>query len=126
MTLALSAHAPKQVRDSFDGYRGSIDEALLDDLRILSSELVTNAVQHSGRPEGDPIEVTTTVGQTLIRVEVTDSGNGIEPLQPRSTNPPSGLGYVALLSDRWSSSITHSFRVWFEIDVRPNGLVRRK
>jgi hypothetical protein len=97
----------------------------LDDLRILSSETVTNAVRHSGRREGDPIDVATTITSTLVRVEVKDLGVGVDTLRPRSLRPPSGLGYVDLLSDRWSSMIGDSFHVWFEIDVHSNALIRR-
>jgi anti-sigma regulatory factor (Ser/Thr protein kinase) len=125
MTIALSPIAPRTARASWDRYTNRIEEALLDDLRILSSEIVTNVVQHSGRPNGDPIEITTTLTPTVIRVEVKDMGDGVDLLEPRSTSPPSGLAYVERLSDRWSSRIG-SFHVWFEIDVRSNGLLKRK
>jgi len=49
LTVALSADAPRQARHSFDHHASQIEESLLDDLRILSSEIVTNAVTHSGR-----------------------------------------------------------------------------
>lgn len=125
LTIELSANAPRQVRHSFDRHAGRIEETLLDDLRLLSSEIVTNAVEHSGRPQGDPITIETAVESDLVRIEVVDQGNGICPLQPRSSQPPSGLGYVDLLSDRWSSTTANSFQVWFEIDVKSNGLIER-
>ena len=126
MTLVLSLDAPRRARHFFDRYQDEIEASLLDDLRIASSELVTNAVAHSGRPEGDPIEMVTTVSAEMIRVQVTDQGDGPAPLQPRSLTPPSGLAFVGLLSDRWSGETIESFRVWFEIDTRTNGLIRRK
>jgi anti-sigma regulatory factor (Ser/Thr protein kinase) len=89
----------------------------LDDLTILASEVVTNAVQHSGCPHGDPLHVRTTVLDGVLRMEVTDRGAGVEMLAPRSIDPPSGLGFLQMLSDRWSSRISNSFLVWFEIDV---------
>src|SRR6478672_6521107 len=117
MTLALSLGAPREVRHWLEAqYRGSMDRSLLDDLTLLSSEMVTNAVQHSGCPRGDPLTVCTTVDHGVLRVEVTDNGVGTGELVPRSLTPPSGLGYVELLSDRWSSRANDSFHVWFEID----------
>ena len=125
MTVQLSAHAPGQVRRSFDQFADRVDAELLDDLRILSTEIVTNAVVHSGRPTGDPIEVVTTFGPKHVRVEVIDQGDGVTPLIPRSTSPPSGLQLVELVSHRWSSSVG-SFHVWFEIDTHTNTLIRRR
>jgi hypothetical protein len=94
-----------------------MDRPLLDDVMVATSEIVTNAVQHSGRPDGDPLTVQASVTEGVFRVEVTDRGVGVHGLEARSIDPPSGLGYVQLVSDRWSSSVGESFHVWFEIDV---------
>ena len=125
MRVALSVNAPREVRHSFERYAGKVDVPLLDGLRILSTEIVSNAVRHSGRPAGDPIEVATTFTPTSVRVEVIDQGKGVEPLTPRSTSPASGLQLVELISDRWSSS-HGSFHVWFEIDTHANSFIRPK
>jgi anti-sigma regulatory factor (Ser/Thr protein kinase) len=124
MTVALSVRAPREVRRSFDQFSDGVEASLLDDLRILSTEVVSNAVRHSGRPTGDPIDVVTTFGPSSVRVEVVDQGEGVTPLTPRSTSPPSGLHLLELISDRWSSS-RGSFHVWFEIDTLTDSLVRR-
>jgi hypothetical protein len=94
-----------------------MERSLLDDVKIMASEVVTNSVHHSGRPHGDPISLTANVSGGVLRVEVIDQGSGTHPLEPRSTTPPSGLKMVAILSDRWSSRRDHSFHVSFEIDV---------
>lgn len=125
LTVGLSPNAPREVRHSFDQHSDQFEESLLNDVRVLSSEIVANAVQHSGRPQGDPITVDTTVQSDVLRVEVVDQGDGAPPLRPRSSTPPSGLGYVDRLSDRWSSQVVSSFQVWFEIDVKTNGLIER-
>jgi hypothetical protein len=57
---------------------------------------------------------------------VTDGGTGKLVLAPRTINPPSGLGMVQMLSDRWSSRQNDSFHVWFEIDVTSTTPVCRK
>lgn len=127
MLFGLSMHAPRQVRHSLEArYAGSMERSLLDDVTLLSSEVVTNAVQHSGRPDGDPLTFESSVIDGVLRVEVTDEGRGVLHLQPRAINPPSGLGYVEILSDRWSSHVNGSFHVWFEIDVTSRSMLWRK
>jgi len=81
------------------------------------STAVTNSVIHSGRPDGDPISFSSDVADGVLRVEVGDEGRGVASLSARSLDPPSGLGYLDLLSDRWSSRQDGTFHVWFEIDV---------
>jgi anti-sigma regulatory factor (Ser/Thr protein kinase) len=127
MILVLSIHAPRQVRDSLElQYAGSMERSLLDDVRLLTSEVVSNAVQHSGRPTGDPLTLETSVVHDVLRVEVTDGGKGALQLTPRTSNPPSGLGLVQMLSDRWSSHQNDTFHVWFEIDVTSSTPLSRK
>ena len=94
-----------------------METSLLDDVKVMTSELVSNSVQHSGCPDGDPITATATVSDGVLRVEVMDNGEGADPLVPRCSCPPAGLGFVAILSDRWASSRSGTFRVWFEVDV---------
>ena len=126
MSVALSVHAPGQVRHSLEAqYVGSMERSLLDDLTLCTSEVVTNAVQHSGRPQGDELTIETTVVDGVLRVEVTDKGEGVDELEARSIDPPSGLGYVDILSDRWSSRVNDSFHVWFEIDVVSRSMLYR-
>jgi len=126
LTLALSPDAPRQIRRSLDRYIGLLQQSLLDDLVLASSELVSNAVQHSGRPHGDPIDYKLTIFPKTILVEVAARGVGTNQLRPNTSTPPSGLGLVELLSDRWAGSArTGAFNVWFEIDIEPS-LIRRK
>ena len=118
VTVPLSPQAPRQVRDSLkQRYLESMERSLLDDVTLLTSEIVTNSVQHSGCPEGDPLIVRSATVDDALRVQVTDQGQGVTTLTPRSMDPPSGLGFVQLVSDRWSSRVGNSFHVWFEIDV---------
>jgi anti-sigma regulatory factor (Ser/Thr protein kinase) len=126
VTLALSLRAPSDVRGWLkQRYVESMERSLLDDVTLLTSEVVTNAVQHSGCPEGDPLIVRASLVDDALRVEVTDQGIGLAQLTPRSMKPPSGLGFVHLISDRWSSAIGNSFHVWFEINVVTRSLLHR-
>ena len=125
VTIPLCGRAPGEARRALARYRERVEEGLLDDLRLLTSELVSNAVTHSRRGPGDPITITFTLASERIHVEVVDRGEGVAELRPRSIAPPSGLQLVELISDRWSSTISNSFHVWFEIDVTENGLLHR-
>ena len=77
LTVPLSTEAPRQVRHALERYASLIEPSLLDDVRLCCSELVANAVQHSARPDGDPITVSLRLGSGMIRVEVGDRGERI-------------------------------------------------
>jgi anti-sigma regulatory factor (Ser/Thr protein kinase) len=126
LTIELSVDAPRQIRRCLDRYTERIEQPLSTDLRLLSSELVANAVQHSRRPDGDPIDSQLTIQPKSIRVEVIDQGEGTDPLRSRSHMPPSGLRYVELLSDRWSGGSENSFSVWLEIDTEHSLITRKR
>ena len=118
MKLPLSIKAPGQARRELETtYAQTMERPLLDDVKLMASELVTNAVQHSGCAEGDPLSLRANVVDGVLRVALGDRGSTTDRVEARSTNPPSGLGVVRLLSDRWSSYRDGLFTVWFEIDV---------
>lgn len=121
---SLSIEAPALARRRLIEYRAAMERELFDDLCIVTSELVSNAVLHSGKAEGDPITVTTTLAANVFRIEVIDRAEVIPVLRPAHERR-SGLAYVGILSDRWAGSTTTPFSVWAEIDVHTNGLVRR-
>jgi anti-sigma regulatory factor (Ser/Thr protein kinase) len=82
------------------------------DVRLLATELVTNAFRH-GRP---PITLVIHDGRDHLRVEVADAGDG----RPRRSPEPGadggwGLLLVEATADRWGVA-DGSTSVWFEID----------
>ena len=89
------------------------------DVRLLVSELVTNAVRHADLESGDAILLVVEVAEDSLRVEVHDSGAGFVPSEP-APDParPSGWGLylVAELADRWGVDSNDRTRVWFEVD----------
>jgi len=92
---------------------GLSDDGQLETLRLLVSELVTNAVRHGGRDE--PVEVHA-VWNSEVRVEVVDHGDGFSPA-PRAgeLDEPGGFGLflVGRLADRWGVETDSATRVWF-------------
>jgi len=81
---------------------------------LLASELVGNAIRHSGSAER--IVFHTRVTRESVRVEVTDQGPGFDP-DVRHHAEGFGLRIVDRLADRWGVERTaRGCRVWFEID----------
>jgi anti-sigma regulatory factor (Ser/Thr protein kinase) len=82
-------------------------------LRLLISEIVTNAVRHGGQDE--PVELHAT-WNSVVRVEVTDHGEGFTP-HPRTgqLDDPGGFGLflIGRLADQWGVEINDETRVWF-------------
>ena len=85
----------------------------VETLRLLISELVTNAVRHGGGP--GPVEVNAR-WDGEVRVEVVDHGDGFMPA-PRAgaLGEPGGFGLylVGRLADRWGVETNSKTRVWF-------------
>ena len=98
----------------------AVDADLMADVRLLVSELVTNSVRHSGAAPPDPVGLEVELDSETIRVEVSDSGSGFDPL-PRDADRsrPGGWGLylVDRLADRWGVARNSLTRVWFEIDL---------
>jgi serine/threonine-protein kinase RsbW len=97
----------------------ALDDGRERDVRLLVSELVTNAVRHANLAAGDIILLVIDVGDRILRVEVHDPGGGFVPTAP-APDParPSGWGLylVAELADRWGVDSDERTLVWFELD----------
>ena len=96
-----------------------VDTGLLDDVRLLVNELVTNSVKHAGLDDGQLIGLSVQAASTRVRVEVSDAGPGFEPDRHAVASDPSsgwGLLLVERLSDRWGVKRNELTCVWFEID----------
>jgi anti-sigma regulatory factor (Ser/Thr protein kinase) len=112
-------------REVLEGLRGELDESVLDDLRLIVSELVTNSIRHAGLRTGDPITLEISVDETAIRLELRDRGRGFEPsVIPADPFQASGWGLflVSQLTDRWGVSTEGGLtKVWVEIRRNPSG-----
>ncbi len=89
------------------------NDATVDLVTLLVSELVTNVVLHAGTPCELNIE-----GGPRLRVEVAD-GSTEPPVQKHYDNDAGsgrGLHLLEVLSDRFGTDLTdHGKRVWFEV-----------
>jgi anti-sigma regulatory factor (Ser/Thr protein kinase) len=84
------------------------------DLAIVVSELVTNAVVHG--PAGD-LEVRLLGTPSTIRVEVSDAGTRPFLWPDISLHTQRGLGLVRSFSDRSGVTQEPSTIVWCELDL---------
>ena len=100
--------------------RGLLDPDQAQSLRLIVSELVTNALRHGA--EGEQIDLAVTPKPEFLCVQVTDDGPGIAP-RPRAleTDDEGGFGlyFVEQLTRRWGvTRENRRTRVWFELDYR--------
>jgi anti-sigma regulatory factor (Ser/Thr protein kinase) len=120
-SLEAGAEAASRARRALADLDAPLPTSIRQDLELLVSEVVTNAVRHGGGADGHPIDMRVRVDERLVRVEVADRGPGFEPDPP----PPTmfqesgwGLFLVGQLSDRWGADRTdRGVSVWFEIDL---------
>jgi anti-sigma regulatory factor (Ser/Thr protein kinase) len=90
----------------------------LDELRLLISEVVTNAVLHGGVDVDEVVEMRATITAGAVRVEVRDQGHGFDPHPRPEPRAVGGLGMVVLdrMSRSWGIERDPEFAVWFEVD----------
>jgi len=118
--LAVSPEAAAHARHAIDGLGATgFPDGRLRDVRLLVSELVTNAVRHARIAPGDVIRLIVDIGGRALRVEVHDPGGGFVPQQPEPDPArPSGWGLYLVdeLADRWGVDSDEVTLVWFELD----------
>ena len=106
-------------------WAASVTDGLLDpdpaeSLRLVISELVTNALRHAA--DGERIDIAVTPKPDFLCVQVTDDGPGLAP-RPRALESEEeggfGLFFVEQLARRWGvTRENRRTRVWFELDYR--------
>jgi anti-sigma regulatory factor (Ser/Thr protein kinase) len=113
-SLPKSPGSAAQARLFLDRVREDVSEQVLENARLLTSELVANAVEHV-QEEGD-IELRLDVSDGVLRVEVLDPGPGFVPQpRPAGTDRGWGLHFTNRLAERWAADRDDRARVWFEL-----------
>jgi anti-sigma regulatory factor (Ser/Thr protein kinase) len=116
--IEADARAPGRARAVIDaavGERFGID--LLNELKLLVSEVVTNSVRHGGAGAGDAIQLQLAIiGSGQLRVDVVDRGGGFRAKRERREDPGGwGLYLVEQLSKCWGIEQSETTRVWFQL-----------
>ena len=119
--VSTGRDAPSAVREALRKRGSHLPQMMHDDLLLLLTEVVTNAVRHSGAARGEPIQIAMSENRDCVHVEVTDPGHGFarpDRLVP-DLSKTGGLGLVLVdrLSRAWGTRQTgQGSLVWFELD----------
>ena len=96
-----------------------VDEDVLPDLRLLVSEVVTNAVRHTGASKGARVRLVVEGRADHVRIEVHDQGAGFAAPDAPAPRPEGtsgwGLFLVHKLARRWGTEPSPDAHVWFEL-----------
>jgi anti-sigma regulatory factor (Ser/Thr protein kinase) len=120
LTLPAGPEAASTARHALDDLEHELGSELLKDVRLMVSELVTNALRHAGAPRAG-IVMRRRLHDDRLRIEVADRGPGFMPVACRGRSGQAGgwgLFLVETLADRWGVNRMGSLSsVWFEVDV---------
>ncbi|HEX4437710.1 MAG TPA: ATP-binding protein [Solirubrobacteraceae bacterium] len=84
---------------------------------LLVSEVVSNAVRHSGGPADATITLEATITGDTVRIAVTDAGEGFtpRPRDPDRLGEGYGLYLVEKAARNWGVEHDGGTTVWFEL-----------
>jgi PAS domain S-box-containing protein len=91
---------------------------VLENAKLLTSELTSNAVRHGPRRPGADVTLRAAVHGDALRIEVSDEGSGFRPPAPAGVLDVGGWGLVLVdrVADRWGVKPGPPTTVWFELD----------
>ena len=94
-----------------------VPESVVATVKLLVSEVVTNAVTHPDVDAPANVRLLARVEPDVIRVEVTDDGSGFDPVprDPSRTGSGFGLFLVEKEAIRWGVDEVGGNRVWFDV-----------
>jgi len=121
MRLGSGPDAAAEARRAIAKLRADLDPPLMETLRLLVTELVTNSVRHT---ECDSLTLRVAIGKAAVLTEVADDGPNFdaeaaveaEQLDDRAEDTGWGLFLVQRLARDWGvKKDERSKRVWFEL-----------
>jgi anti-sigma regulatory factor (Ser/Thr protein kinase) len=116
LQLRGGPEAAARARRALSKLRADIDPPLMETLRLLVTELVSNSVRHA---RSDTVILKVLVGRASVLTEVSDEGPGFDPAdtgRPGSEDSGWGLFLVERLANRWGVSQNGDVtKVWFEL-----------
>lgn len=119
--LPPHAEAARLARSALESVAaGCTRPEVLEDARLLISEIVTNSVRHGHPPPDAHIHLSLSLSEEKLRAEVSDEGPGFSPEKIKRSPEQIGgwgLGIVQEVADRWGVDKNGEVCVWFEIDA---------
>jgi anti-sigma regulatory factor (Ser/Thr protein kinase) len=121
--LPVGPTAPATARRLVRCLTHTVAPEALENLELLVTELVTNAVRHAGLDEHGWISVELVASPTAVHVEVCDPGRGFEghdatTVAGQERGSGWGLFLVGQLASRWGVRHDECTRVWFDLPAR--------
>jgi anti-sigma regulatory factor (Ser/Thr protein kinase) len=112
--------APSEMRSALDSrLAGELDDERLAELRLLTTEVVTNSVRHGKVGSDGWVSSTVSVEPDRVRVEVRDSARVRGMPRRRTPDYEDGGGFGLFLLDqvaaRWGVERGSGLCVWFEL-----------
>ena len=120
MRLGSGPDAALEARRAIAHLRADLDPPLMETLRLLVTELVTNSVRHT---DCDALTLRIAVGRSAVLTEVADEGPSFDLESYEAENVDEhdpafgwGLFLVQRLAKNWGVKEDGGFkRVWFEL-----------
>jgi anti-sigma regulatory factor (Ser/Thr protein kinase) len=120
MRLGSGPDAAAEARRAIARLRADLDPPLMETLRLLVTELVTNSVRHT---DCDGLTLRIAIGKSAVITEVADDGptfdlESLTAEDGRGGDPDAGWGLflVQRLARNWGvKEEGNSKRVWFEL-----------
>ena len=122
LRLPAEPTAASVARAIVEAVGSDLPEPILLDAKLLTSEVVTNAIRHA---RGTQVVIVRVRRNNLVRVEVVDQGPMFDP-QPQTTPTRVGSGHGLMLVDAMASAWgvepdEAGKKVWFELSARGGG-----
>jgi len=118
LTLPATPASIATARRALTPLREDVGDPVFRDLRLLVSEVVTNAIRHAEH-RGEVLLVVVPL-DGVVRVEVHDGGIGFlpeaEPTPAADKAAGWGLYLVDKLTRRWGAERAPDAHVWFELE----------
>jgi anti-sigma regulatory factor (Ser/Thr protein kinase) len=116
--------AAAQARRLLDPFESRIPEDVLNDARLVLSELVTNSHKHARSPEGTPIHITLRDSQDRLRLEVIEHSI-FDPTPETNEELRSakwGLLVVERVADDWGRISEGGIWAEFQLGTSEDGI----
>jgi two-component sensor histidine kinase len=119
LTLRPTLRAPGLTRERVAEFESALPQAALENVRLLLSELVTNAVKHAGLSRTEAIQVHVSSHSDGVEAMVRyPNHNKFDATISREPDGGWGLLIVDNVADHWSIVRTgDALEVWFEIET---------
>jgi len=116
LQVRCDVYAARHVRKRLAGVLGE-DGSSVEDACLIATELVGNAVRHSGCDEEDVLDVRIARNGRRLLISVHDPGLSGNHAVPRDDDEPGGLGLqiVDSLAERWGAERPDGYLVWAEL-----------